>query len=409
MNYLEILRIALRSISANKLRSALTVLGILIGVSAVIVVIAVGNGSAVAIQDNINKLGTNTITVFSGGFGGGGGAFTRNRNSNQKGLTVADAKAIANPNVAPDVKAVAPVLNNNNVSCSYNGVTTTPQQFSGTWPTYFEARNAKVISGSYFTDSDVSNSNRVAIVGKTVTDGLFGDASPLGKQINCGGTELTIIGQFATKGSNGFQDADSIVMIPLTTMQQTSAGYRNLQQIVVEAKSVGTQNSAMAEVQSVMDGRHNITNPAKRDYQLLNQADLVQSSQTSSNTLTVLLASIAIISLLVGGIGITNIMLVSVTERTREIGIRKALGTPKSKIMGQFIMEATVLSLIGGIAGVILGIFGSNFTIASVKPVIVPASILLAFFFSVLVGLIFGSYPANKAASLRPIEALRHE
>ena len=135
MNYLEILRIALRSISANKLRSALTVLGILIGVSAVIVVIAVGNGSAVAIQDNINKLGTNTITVFSGGFGGGG-AFTRNRNSNQKGLTVADAKAIANPNVAPDVKAVAPVLNNNNVSCSYNGVTTTPQQFSGTWPTY---------------------------------------------------------------------------------------------------------------------------------------------------------------------------------------------------------------------------------------------------------------------------------
>ena len=287
MNLLETLRIGLHGITANRLRSSLTVLGILIGVAAVIVLVAVGNGSSVAVAANIEKLGTNTLTIRHGSFGGfgpfGGGSASRTQ---LKDLTEADAVALADPTVNPDIYSASPV---------------------------------------------------------------------------------------------------------------------------VQAASADAQGAAQAEVSSTLDARHGITSSANRDYQVLNQASLLTAVDDNTRVFTVLLGAVAAISLIVGGIGITNIMLVTVTERTREIGIRKAIGASRGAILGQFLVEATVLSMIGGVAGVIVALIVTRFSIAGVVPVIVPVSVAGAFAVSVALGLFFGSYPANRAASLRPIEALRHE
>jgi putative ABC transport system permease protein len=250
----------------------------------------------------------------------------------------------------------------------------------------------------------------VAIIGTTVAKDLFDTDSPLGKVIRCRGQSITIVGVQKTKGSTGgFTDADSVLIAPITFVQRTMSGYGALSQIQVEAVSSTSTTAAMDEVTAVMNEQHKIATGGTADYRVLNQASILQSSTTSSHTLTVLLAAIAAISLLVGGIGITNIMLVSVTERTREIGIRKAIGAPKSAILTQFLIEATLLSLLGGVSGVLLGVGISHFTVLGVKPVVSLTSVLLAFIVSALVGLIFGGWPANRAASLRPIEALRYE
>ncbi len=400
----EIWRFAWRGIAANRLRSSLTVLGVLIGVSSVIVLTAVGNGSAISVKQGIEKLGTNSILVMRMG----GGGFSRNQNSNSKGLTMSDVNALNDKEKAPHVKAAAPILNASG-SCTIGNISSTPQNMTGTWPSYFEAANSPVDKGSYFTNDDVAAGRPVAIIGTTVAKELFDTDSPLDQVIRCNGVSLNVIGVMKSKGTTGFQDADSIVIMPITLVQRSMSGYGSLSQIQVEATDSKSTQDAMDEVTSIMNTQHKIKTSASADYRVLNQASLLQSSSDSSHTLTVLLAAIAAISLLVGGIGITNIMLVSVTERTREIGIRKAIGAPKSAILSQFLIEATLLSLLGGISGVLLGLGISHFKVLGVQPVVSLSSVLLAFLVSAFVGLLFGGWPANRAASLRPIEALRHE
>ena len=406
MNLLEIIRFAFRGLTINRLRTFLTTLGICIGVSSVIILIAVGNGSSKAVQASLDRLGTNSIQVRSGNFGFG----TRARSvaNNTKPLTVDDAVALVDPVAAPDVKQAAPAMNAN-ATCVNGSNTSTPSTFSGTWPSYFEASNTAIAKGSYFTNDDVTQGRRVAVIGNTTATDLFGTESPLGQTIRCGGIQFTVIGTTEIKGSSGFQDGDSLFLAPITAVQNSITGYQPLSSIIVEAKTSKGTADAQTEIQAILDTRHKVKNTSSRDYRLFNQATLLATSSSSSAVFTTLLGAVAAISLLVGGIGITNIMLVTVIERTREIGIRKAIGAPKRAILSQFLIEATILSLVGGALGVIVGFIGSHFTIVGVKPVIVPASVFLAFGVSVLIGLFFGGYPASRAASLRPIEALRHE
>ena len=408
MSITEIIRFALRGLNSNKLRTSLTTLGIAIGVSSVIILLAVGNGSSKAVQAGIERLGTNTITIQSnrGGFG-----FNR-RNAalatSSQPLTVGDAVALSNSSKAPHIKQAAPISSTNS-TCSYSGNTSTPGTFYGTWPSWFEASNTPIATGTYFSNDDVTEGRKVAVIGKTVVTDLFNGENPLNKQIKCGSLTLTVIGVTATKGSSGFQDGDSLVVAPLTTIQRGLTGYNNLNSIVVQAKSAAVQTDAQNEINTILDARHKVKNVNNRDYRTLNQAQLLTTTSSNNKVFTVLLGMVAAISLLVGGIGITNIMLVTVVERTREIGIRKAIGAPKRAIMFQFLVEATILSLVGGLIGVVGGFIGSHFKIVGVQPVIIPASVFLAFGVSVLIGLFFGGYPASRAASLRPIEALRHE
>ena len=408
MSITEIIRFALRGLNSNKLRTSLTTLGIAIGVSSVIILLAVGNGSSKAVQAGIERLGTNTITIQSnrGGFG-----FNR-RNAalatSSQPLTVGDAVALSNSSKAPHIKQAAPISSTNS-TCSYSGNTSTPGTFYGTWPSWFEASNTPIATGTYFSNDDVTEGRKVAVIGKTVVTDLFNGENPLNKQIKCGSLTLTVIGVTATKGSSGFQDGDSLVVAPLTTIQRGLTGYNNLNSIVVQAKSAAVQTDAQNEINTILDARHKVKNVNNRDYRTLNQAQLLTTTSSNNKVFTVLLGMVAAISLLVGGIGITNIMLVTVVERTREIGIRKAIGAPKRAIMFQFLVEATILSLVGGLIGVVGGFVGSHFKIVGVQPAIIPASVFLAFGVSVLIGLFFGGYPASRAASLRPIEALRHE
>jgi putative ABC transport system permease protein len=422
----EVLRFALRGLTANKLRSALTMLGILIGVGAVIVLVAVGNGSSQQIKDQISRLGANSLTVtpstsgggrgggFGGGFGGGGfgGGAGQQQNSGPRtqahDLTVQDAQALVDQVNAPSVKSASPVATASQVTTTYQGTSHTISQFVGTYPGYFSAANKVVSSGTTFTGDDVSGGRKVLVIGTTVASDLFGTVDPLNKQVNVGGTPFTVVGVLKESGSSGFQDADDVAIAPLTAVEQNLTGFGGLSQIVVEAKSSKVIDQAQSEVTDVLNQRHGISGSNSADFQIMNQASLQATVTASSKTFTVLLGAVAAISLLVGGIGITNIMLVTVTERTREIGIRKAIGAPKSAILGQFVAEATVLSLLGGVLGVIVGVVGSLFTVVGVKPVIVPSSIVLALGVSLAIGLFFGSYPANRAAKLRPIEALRH-
>jgi putative ABC transport system permease protein len=266
-----------------------------------------------------------------------------------------------------------------------------------------------VANGAYFTNDDVLNARKVMVIGQTVTEDLFGTVNPVGKQINVAGVPFTVIGVLKESGSSGFQNADDVAIAPLPAVQQSLTGFGGLNQIVVQAKSATVVDAAQNEVTSILDERHGVSASNPADFNILNQASLQSAVSESSKTFTVLLGAVAAISLLVGGIGITNIMLVTVTERTREIGIRKAIGAPNGAILGQFMTEATVLSLVGGMLGVLAGVVGSQFTVVGVQPVIVPSSIILALGVSIVIGLFFGSYPANRAAKLRPIEALRHE
>lgn len=401
----EIFRIALSGVAANKLRSGLTILGMTIGVSAVIILVAVGNGSKLAVQEGINTLGSNVLLVQAqpGGFGPGGP---------RTGVTFSreDAAALGDEFNAPDVKRVSPVMNATGTTFVAGETSYEPSTVTGTVPGYAETRSYEVASGSMFTSDDVEQHKRVVVLGPTVVQNLYGGADPVGQSVRINGTLFQIVGVTEAKGASGQQDQDDIALAPLTAVQDAITGYGSgLSSITVEAKDAESLDAAQAEVESILNDRKNPTDPTNPGFSVINQGSVREVASASTEVFATLLGAVAAISMLVGGIGVMNIMLVSVTERTREIGIRKAIGGRRADIMAQFLTEAVVISAIGGVTGVLVGVIGSQFQIAGVEPVIALYSIVLAFGASVLSGLFFGTYPAGRAARMRPIEALRFE
>ncbi len=402
---LENVRIALRGVNANRLRSALTMLGIMIGVGAVIVLVAVGNGSSQSVQNQLESLGTNVLTVLPAGFGAGGArSFT-----SRPVLTEQDVNALEDKTSAPDVSQVAPIKTAS-VAGAYDGNSYTPSSFIGTTPNIAGIRNYQTTSGAFFTTDDVTNDRRVVVLGSTVVDNLFGTGvDAVGKQVKFGSTSWTVVGVLKSKGSNGLQDQDDVVIAPITSVMDNITGDNgDVNQVVAQAASRSQTNAASTEITSILDSRHK-TATGTAAFQVLSQDSLLSTSRSTNSVFTVLLGAVAAISLLVGGIGVMNIMLVTVTERTREIGIRKAIGAQKLDILGQFLVEAVLLSVLGGLLGVAVGLIGSRFKIVGVQPVVEAYSVFLAFGVALAVGLFFGIYPANRAASLRPIDALRYE
>ena len=414
MNLFEALRMAANGLLANRLRSSLTMLGILIGVTAVILLVAVGNGASVQINAQIQSLGANVIYVYpsnakgttgvSQGFGTG------------QSLTQADVDAI-NTQSAPDVVAAIPIAQSGGQitygSQNYFAPTT------GTTTAFPQVRDYQLAEGSFFTDDDVNSRHRVVVLGQTVVDNLFGSTDPIGQTIKISRQSFRVIGVFASKGGTGFGSQDNVVVAPITTVWAYLTGARGkvISQIVASATSAATVTQAETEITTILLDRHGISDPNQADFQLQSQQDILTQATSIATALTLVLGAIAGISLVVGGIGIMNIMLVTVTERTREIGIRKAIGARRRDILVQFLIEAMVLSGLGGALGIAVGtllaheapsvpaIASSSFP----TPVVSPSSVLLAFFVSVAIGLFFGIYPANRAARLHPIEALRYE
>ena len=397
---LESIRIALQGILANKMRSGLTMLGMLIGVGSVIMLVAVGTGSSAAEQKNIQGLGTNLLQISKNFSFGANGRISSGTQSTTGNLTAADVTALEDKGQNPDISAVAPVTNASAVTAVYDGTSDTPASFVGSTPPYQGIKDYQLAEGAFFTNADESAHNRVAVIGQTVATNLFGSTDPIGQNVQFNNARFQIIGLLAAKGTNGSNDQDDVVIAPLTAVQDTLAGYAaSYSDIDVEATKSSRESLAEAEVTATLETTHKIAAGGTDDFRILNQASLLATATSSTKVFTTLLGAVAAISLLVGGIGVMNIMLVTVTERTTEIGIRKAIGAKRSDIMGQFIVEAVFLSAIGGVIGVAAGLIGSHFKIVGIQPVVADYSVGLAFGVSVVTGLFFGLYPASRAAS----------
>jgi putative ABC transport system permease protein len=410
MSARELLRIALGGVTANTLRSGLTILGMTIGVAAVIVLVAVGNGAQHKVASQIDALGSNVLIVQAqfGGFGpggfragGGGGGGVE--------LDTKDVAALQDGFNAPDVKSASPVLNASGTTLVSGAMSYSPASFVGTTPAYVAARDYAIAAGSLFSTRDVAQHERVAVVGPTLVTNLFAGQDPIGQSLRVNGASFRVVGVTRAKGSDGDQDQDDVVIAPLTAVQDAISGYGALDNITVQATSAKSLDAAQAEVTAILSERHHVSDPDNPGFQVTNQGAVRDASTKTTKVFTTLLGAVAAISLLVGGIGVMNIMLVSVTERTREIGIRKAIGARRAHILAQFLTEAVLVSLFGGLAGVALGIAGSRFQIAGVAPAVAPYSVFAAFGSALLCGLFFGTYPAARAAALRPIDALRFE
>ena len=417
---MKIKRVLLGTLSVltgNKLRSGLTILGIVIGVAAVIAMLSIGQGAQNSITSSISSIGTNLLFVSAGSrarFGGDAGPVAVR---NIRPLTLADTQAMLDPFQAPAVQSVAPILQGGNISAAANGQTTTTTVY-GVTPNYFPMRNELIAEGAIFSDQQVSIHARVVLIGPDLATTLFGRTTTLtGQTMRINGQTFTIIGVLQSKGGTSFGSSDNQAIIPLTTARdrviRRPSNYVDM--IYVQANSAGTVTEASTQISNIMRMRHHVAVGAE-DFSVFNQQDLAQTASSIIGVLTIFLGGIAAISLLVGGIGIMNIMLVSVTERTREIGLRKAVGARNRDILTQFLVESLFLSLLGGIMGILLGwlialIIGriASASGTALTPAVSLNAILLATLFSAAVGLFFGIYPARRAASLEPVEALRYE
>ena len=397
---IETIRTAWIGLMSHRLRTALTVLGITIGIASVIVLIAVGKGSSDAVQESIDELGSNTLTVSASPSGE-----TSSGTPVAVTLEEADVEALEDAERAPAIASVSPVVDATGGELVNGSSTAEASEFVGTTPSYFEARNYTVESGSAFTAAQVKERARVAVIGPEVASELFPGASAVGKTMQVNGINFEVIGVTKSKGSSGTQSQDDGVFAPITAVEDTLAGYGELSSIAVEATSKDAVAEAEAQITQVLDERHGIA----EGITVINQSSIIEASSSSESVFTTLLTWVAAISLLVGGIGVMNIMLVSVTERTREIGIRKAIGARRGDILAQFLCEALLVSAIGGLLGIAVGLIGSQFEIAGVQPKVAAYSVILAAAASLGSGLFFGTYPAMRAARLRPIEALRFE
>jgi putative ABC transport system permease protein len=409
----ESVRIALSSLRANKLRTILTMLGIIIGVASVVALMAIGNGAQAAITGQIASIGSNLLTIFPGQRRGPGPAV----NAPSQNLTLADAEALTKPGALRDAVTIAPIFQgsaqivagSNNIQSAVVGVT----------PEYFTIRNLTVARGDALSESQVRGQRAVAVLGSNVAEDLFGLANPVGRTIRIQGQTFQVIGALEAKGGGGFGSVDDQVFVSLGVAQRKLFGARSLDTASPRISSISLQvadadqmTAVSNQISTILRQRHRLKpDGSEDDFTVFNQADVLSSLTQITSVLTAFLGAIAGISLLVGGIGVMNIMLVSVTERTKEIGLRKAVGARRRDIMQQFLIEALIVSLLGGIVGLLFGSaisFGVGLT-GLITPLVTPGAMLLALGFSMAVGLFFGIYPARRAARLRPIEALRYE
>jgi putative ABC transport system permease protein len=405
MNFKESILTALGALIANKLRALLTMLGVIIGVGAVITMIGIGEGAQKAVMDRIQSLGSNLLFISPGAARGGG--FTVMVGGSSQRLMREDAEQIEQK--VPEVEATAPEISRN-VQVKYENRNWNTR-IVGTTPAYETVRNFKAAKGRYFTRSEERAAAKVCVIGANLVETLFENVDPIGKTIRIGGKAFQVIGVLESKGQSGWNNPDDQIIIPLTTAQRRVLGVDYLSTITAKVVSDKHMERAFLEIERILRREHKLRETQDNDFSIRNQADLITTFQETQQTFTFLLAGIAAVSLLVGGIGIMNIMIVSVTERTREIGVRKAIGATKRDVMLQFLIESIALSVTGGLIGIGLGLLAEYLinTYGTLVTVVSLDAILLSFVFAAFVGISFGIYPAWKAANQNTIDALRYE